>query len=131
MGQITMTMNRFEPVLRSEFRVVMSVTISAWKRYSVRLHRQLLVGGVHVLFTLFVFFVNSGVQHVLCCVFLPLVYTMLPVSLDCPILIVCSVFSNVLFFPLTKNAQRSLINVRYVSIYISKGVFHIYISHSI
>ena len=35
------------------------------------------------------------------------------------------------FFHLTKNAQWSLINVRYVSIYISKGVFHIYISHSI
>jgi hypothetical protein len=34
-------------------------------------------------------FVYSGVQHILCCVFvsLPLVYPMLPVSLDCPLLI--------------------------------------------
>ena len=37
------------------------------------------------------------VQHMLCCcfVFLRLVYPMLPVSLDCPILIDSSVFSNV------------------------------------
>jgi hypothetical protein len=42
-------------------------------------------------------FVHSGVQHILCCVFafLRLVYSMLPVSLDCPFLISPSVFSNV------------------------------------
>ena len=44
-------------------------------------------------------FVHSGLQHILCCVFsivlLRLVYPMLPVSLDCPFLIVPSVFSNV------------------------------------
>jgi hypothetical protein len=38
---------------------------------------------------------NSGVQHTLCCVFLRLVYSMLPVSLDCQFLISPSVFSNV------------------------------------
>ena len=38
---------------------------------------------------------HSGVQHILCCVFLRLVYPMLPVSLDCPFLIAPSVFSNV------------------------------------
>ena len=40
----------------------------------------------------------SGVQQILCCasvVFLRLVYPMLPVSLDCPLLVVPSVFSNV------------------------------------
>jgi hypothetical protein len=47
----------------------------------------------------------SGVQHTLCWFsfvlvfwgffFLRLVYTMLPVSLDCPFLIASSVFSNV------------------------------------
>jgi hypothetical protein len=37
---------------------------------------------------------NSGVQHILCCVFLRLVCPMLPVSLDCPVFIAPSVFSN-------------------------------------
>jgi hypothetical protein len=108
-GNIVYTRGRkTQHVLRSEFRVVMSVTISAWKRCSVRLYLQLLVGGTHLLFTLFVFFVYSGVQHVLlCCVFLPLVYTMLPVSLDCPILIVRSVFSNVFFSSHQKRAVES------------------------
>ena len=47
-------------------------------------------------------FAYSGVQHILCCVFVLfvfvlclIVYPMLPVSLDCPFLIVPSVFSNV------------------------------------
>jgi len=40
--------------LRSEFRVVMSVTISTWKRCSICLHLQLFVSK-HVLSTLFVF----------------------------------------------------------------------------
>jgi hypothetical protein len=40
-------------------------------------------------------FAHSNVQHILCCVFLRLVYPMLPVSLDCPFLIFPSVFSNV------------------------------------
>jgi len=42
-------------------------------------------------------FVYSGVQHILCCVCLRLVYSMLPVSLDCPFLIGPSVFSNIYF----------------------------------
>jgi hypothetical protein len=39
------------------------------------------------------------IQNILCCilVFLRLVYIMLPVPLDCPFLIVFSVFSNVYF----------------------------------
>ena len=40
-------------------------------------------------------FTNIGVQHILCCVFLRLVYHMLPVSLDCQFLISPSVFSKV------------------------------------
>jgi hypothetical protein len=32
-------------------------------------------------------FAYSGVQHILCCVFLRLVYSVLPVSLDCPFFI--------------------------------------------
>jgi hypothetical protein len=35
--------------------------------------------------------------HILCCVFLRLVYPMLPVSLDCPFFIAPSVFSNIYF----------------------------------
>ena len=46
-------------------------------------------------------FAHSGVQHIMCCVFimcvfvLCLVYPMLPSSLECPFLITPSVFSNV------------------------------------
>ena len=38
---------------------------------------------------------HSGVQHILCCVFLHFVCPMLSVSLDCAFLIAPSVFSNV------------------------------------
>jgi hypothetical protein len=53
----------------------------------------------HVLFTLFVF-VYSGVQHILCCVFvfLCLVYPILSIPLDCPYLIDPLVISNVYLF---------------------------------
>ena len=34
----------------------------------------------------------SGVQHIMCCVFLRLVYLMLPISLDCPFLIAPLIF---------------------------------------
>jgi hypothetical protein len=42
-------------------------------------------------------FTYSGVQHILCCVFVLLVFvlSLLPVSLDCPFLIAPSVFPNV------------------------------------
>ena len=47
-------------------------------------------------------FAYNGVQRILCCVFcfvcLRLVCPMLPVSLDCPFLIVPSVFSNIYCF---------------------------------
>jgi hypothetical protein len=43
----------------------------------------------------------SGVQHILCCVVLRLVYPMLAVSLDCPFLIAPLVFSNVYLFKFT------------------------------
>jgi hypothetical protein len=43
-------------------------------------------------------FEYSGVQHTLCCVFIAIVYHMLPVSLDCPFLITPSVFSNVYIY---------------------------------
>jgi hypothetical protein len=54
----------------------------------------------HVLCTLLVCVWYSSVQHILCCVFLLFFlclvsYPMLSVSLDCPVLIASSVFSNV------------------------------------
>ena len=56
---------------------------------------------VHVLFTLFVFVcVQWCLTHIVLCsnfVCLRLVYPMLPVSLECPFVIVPSVFSNVYF----------------------------------
>ena len=78
--------------LRSEFRVVMSVTISAYKRCSVRLYLQLFVGWL-----------MSYLCYV-CCLYLYCVvlllgffFVLLPVSLDCPFLISPSVFTNVPF----------------------------------
>ena len=53
--------------------------------------------SIYVLSTLFVF-VYNGVLHILCCVFLCLVYPMLPVSLGCPFSIAPSVFSNLYIY---------------------------------
>ena len=55
--------------LCSEFRVVMSLTISSWKRFSVRLCLQLFVGGLMSCFRYLCLFTYSGVQHILCSVF--------------------------------------------------------------
>ena len=38
---------------------------------------------------------HSGVQHILCCVFVLFFFAMLPVSLNCPFLVSPSVFPNV------------------------------------
>ena len=83
--------------LNSGFRVVMSATMSAYKRYPFRLYPQLFVGGVTSCKRYLCLSAHSGFQHILYCVFvcLRLVYPMLPVSLDRPLLIVPSVFSNV------------------------------------
>jgi len=59
----------------------------------------------------FCLFAHNGVQHISCCVFvlfvfvLCLVYHMLPVSLDCPVLISPSVFSNVYLYTLMYNRR--------------------------
>ena len=55
--------------LRSEFRVVISVTISAWKPCLVRLYLHLFVGGRMSYLRYLCLFAHSGVQHILCCVF--------------------------------------------------------------
>ena len=53
--------------LISEFRVVMSVTISSYKRCSVRLYLPLFVGWLMSYLRYLCLFANSGVQHILCC----------------------------------------------------------------
>jgi hypothetical protein len=55
--------------LRSEFRVVLSVTISAYQRCSVRLYLQLFVGWSMSYSRDLCLFTHSGVQHILCFVF--------------------------------------------------------------
>ena len=77
--------------LCSEFRDVMSVTISALKRCLVRLYLQLFVGGLMLYLRYMCVFAHSGVQHTLCwfCLvlfcflFFFLRLDMLPVSMDC------------------------------------------------
>ena len=72
-------------------------------------------------------FAYSGVQHILCCVFLRLVCPMLAVSLDCPFLIDPSVFYDAYLeltnglFATSRTAYAFLFalycqNVKYVSI---------------
>ena len=55
--------------LRSEFRVVMSVMISGWKRCSVCIYLQLIVGGLIFYLRYLYLFGYGGLQHMLCCVF--------------------------------------------------------------
>jgi hypothetical protein len=65
----------------------------------------LFVGGLMSYLRCLCLFVHSGVQNIVLCfcfVFLRLVYLMLQVSLDCPLLIAPSVFSNV-YLMLVKN----------------------------
>ena len=68
---------------------MMSGTISALKRCSVRLYLQLLVGWLMSYLRYLCLFAQSGVQHILCCLFicLRLVCAMLPVSLNCPFIV--------------------------------------------
>jgi hypothetical protein len=79
-----------------EFYVVMSATISTWKRCSVRLCLQLFVGGLVSCRRYLCLFACDGVQRVLCCVFVLFFFVlcipMLPISLYCPFVIVPSSF---------------------------------------
>jgi hypothetical protein len=54
---------------------------------------QLFVGGPMSYIRYLCLFAYSGVQHILCCGFLRILYPLLSVSLDCPFLIAPSVFS--------------------------------------
>ena len=55
--------------LRSQFSVVIFVTISSYKRYSVRLYVQLFVGGRISYLRYSCLFAYSGLQYIQCCVF--------------------------------------------------------------
>jgi len=59
----------YDVYLRSEFRVVISVMISAYKRWSVRLCLQLFVGVLVSCLGYMCMFGCSGVHLMLCCVF--------------------------------------------------------------
>ena len=103
--------------IRAEFRIVISLRFP--HKTDVRFvftSGQLFLGGLMPYLRYLCLFTYSGVQHILCYVFLRLVYPMLPVSLDCfcyvflrlvypmlpvsldcPFLFATSVFSNVYF----------------------------------
>ena len=81
--------------LRSEFRVVVSITISAQTLCSVRLYLQLLVRWLMTYLRYLCLFAYCVVFSALFVFVLCLVYPMLPVSLGCLFLIAPSVFSNV------------------------------------
>ena len=73
--------------LRSEFRVVMSVTMSAQQRCLIHPKPPVVCRSGHALFTLLVFacaqLCPTHIVLCFCFVLLRLVYSMLPVSLDC------------------------------------------------
>ena len=76
------------------------LTSSVKQRCSVRLYLQLFVGGLTSYLHYLCPFAYSGVQHILCCVFVLFFFVLCTlcchlVSLDCPFLIAPSVFSNV------------------------------------
>ena len=77
---------------------MMSVTISALQRCSVRLYLQLFIGGLMPYLCCLCLFEYFGAQHTFVWVFfafLRLVYPMLPVSKNCLFLIAPLVFSNI------------------------------------
>jgi hypothetical protein len=84
--------------LRSKFRIVMSITISAYKQYSVRLYLQLFIEWLMSYLRNLCSLAHSGVQQILCCAFVLFFYRLVyPMLLDCQFLIALSIFSNVYF----------------------------------
>jgi hypothetical protein len=62
-------------------------------------------------------FAYSGVQQISCCVFLCYAHPMLPVSLDCPLFIVPSVFSNV-YLPVSLDCPLFIVPSVFSNIYL-------------
>ena len=59
-----------DDVLTEEFRVVVSGTTSVYKWCTVCLYHYLFVGGLMSYLRYLYFLPHSGVQHILCCVFI-------------------------------------------------------------
>ena len=99
----------------SDFRVVMTVALSARRRCSVRLCLQLFIAGLMSYLHYLCLPAYSGLQHILCCVFILLFFVLLPVSLDCPFVVALSVFSNVyllfLLFRLIPSSESIVVEV--------------------
>ena len=87
-------------VLVFTFRVLCcyDVTISTCIRCLVCLYLHVFVGGLMFNSCQLCLLAHIGVQHILCCFFIlffiNLVYLILSVSLNCPLLIAASLFSN-------------------------------------
>jgi len=103
--------------LRSEFRIV----ISAQKRCLVRpyMYLQLFVRGLMSYLCYLCLFAYSGVQHILCCVFVSFFFVLLPVSHDCLMLLP-------LWFYLTFFLYCSKIYIFDNKTYICLSLFHMY-----
>jgi hypothetical protein len=94
----------------------------------------LFVGGLMSYLRYVCMLTDSGVQQISCCLFvfcffllLRLVYSMLPVSLNCPFLITLSVFSNV--YLLSKNILLiENVNIRYDVILKRFGEFCLFVN---
>ena len=68
------------------------------KRCLIRPYLRLFVWGLISYLRYLCLFVQSGVQHILCCVFVLFFFALLPVSQDCLFLTAPSVFSNVYLY---------------------------------
>jgi hypothetical protein len=88
----------------SEFRVVMSVIISTYKRCSVRFYFQLFVRGPMSYLRYLCLCAYSGAQHILCCVF-GLFFSGLS-RFDCP----CGILDRL---PVCKTVNKCSIMTKY------------------
>ena len=96
----TMFSSSVPPVVCRRAHVLFTLFVFVWVQWCPKyivlcfLGYSIVVSNTYCVMFFGVFY--SGVQHILCCVcfvFLPLVYPMLPVSLDCSFLIAPSQFS--------------------------------------
>ena len=75
--------------LHSEFRFVMSGTISAWNDVRFRLYLQLLIAGLTSYLRFSCLFADSGVQHILCCVFVLFFFVLCALCCQCLWIVHC------------------------------------------
>ena len=119
-------MSYLSPVVcwRADVLFISSCLLEGW----CLIYLQLFVGGLMSYLCYLCLFVHSGVQRILCCVFvlfvivLSLVYPMLPVSLDCPFLIAPSFFSKVYLLQISRLRQFSWMNMS-----LTNKILHIFL----